>query len=355
MKKYVASALISLIILFGFTPRVVQAASAAENLLYAAAAYAYINGQLQNINDNHQQQRLAIDQRKTGIDNDPDVNERLGRLYSQLKANGQIKSNYALYVSPEKDLNAFCDIGRVICVYRGNFDLTDDEVAFTLAHELRHGEAKHNIAGVQKLLGLSLIVNLFLQRNDNTTSEILAAVAANYINNEIFTMGQEWEADEYAFNYAVAAGFNPGAGAANMARIRKKHGEIWVEGLARLINPNNHPKTSARVAAFSKKMTDYSRGKVTVAEGKTGAAILVKGQLFMVPKANYGQIQDERAYLIAGKIARAFHQKPYTLTGGDIGDDGEVLLGDIAIVTPGEGEEPAEVLAERLNVILAVK
>ncbi|MDR7867128.1 MAG: M48 family metalloprotease [Sporomusaceae bacterium] len=323
--------------------------------MYAAAAYAYINGQLQNINDNHQQQQLAIDQRKTGVDSDPDLNERLGRLYSQLRANGQIKSNYALYISPGKELNAFCDIGRVICMYRGNFDLlTDDEVAFTLAHELRHGEAKHNIAGVQKLLGLGVVVNLFLQKNDNLTSEILAGVAANYINNEFFTMGQEWEADEYAFNYAVAAGFNPGAGAANMARIRKEHGEIWVEGLARLINPNNHPKTSDRVAAFSKSMTGYSGGKVAVVEGKTGAAILVKGKLFMVPKANYGQAQDERAYLIAGKMARAFHDKPFTLTGGTVSDEGEVLLGDIAVVTPGEGEDPAEVLTERLHGILAV-
>ncbi len=233
--------------------------------------------------------------------------------------------------------------------------LSDDSLAWVMAHELRHGESKHPIAGVQKLLGLSVVVNMYLQRNDNWTSQILAGVTTNYINNEVFTMNQEWEADEHGFNYSVAAGFNPGGGAAYMARVRKQHGEIWVEGLSRIINPNNHPKTSDRVADQSKRMTAYSGGKVSVIEAKTGNIIMVNGQIFMSPKANFGQLQDERSYLIAGKLAKLFHDNPGKLAAASVDDDGDVTFLGASIVTPGDGEDSAEVLVERLNGILGLR
>ena len=69
--------------------------------------------------------------------------------------------------------------------------LNDDELAFTLSHEMQHGEKRHAVNGVLKSIGIATLVDVALGGNANVLDILLGSVAVNYIDNEVVTMDQE--------------------------------------------------------------------------------------------------------------------------------------------------------------------
>ncbi len=334
-----------LAIVAGDTGKTVQAASFSETILYSAAAFAYINSQLNNLNDHHQTDLLQQTQKRTGVDDDEQANAYLNKVANHLMSNGLIKGHYAVYITPDKGFNAFCTLGRVIAVNRGTIAVLDeDEFAVILGHEMGHGEQKDPVEGTKKVLGLSVLIDLYSRNNSNLTSAVLGTASANYINNEVITMQQEWNADNAGFDNAVAAGYNPGGGAAAMVKLRTKLGEMWHEGLSQIINPNNHPKTSDRVKNFSKRLTAYSYGHITV---KNDKIVQIDGVDIITPAKTDHHLAEERAYLVAGKLAKEYHN--HTLAEAYAGQDGTVYMGSRTILTPLEGDGNAQDLADRIN------
>jgi predicted Zn-dependent protease len=322
-----------------------EAAGVVEKLLYAGVAVALVTTYFNNLNEHGQEEILANTQKQTGVYDDEQANNRIYTIANRLKTSGLIKANYAVYANPDKKFNAFCTLGHVISVNKGALDvLDDDELAAVLAHEMRHGEASHPVKGVTKAVGLGLAVELYLSNNSNNTSYILSGVAGNYINNEMFTMDQEWEADNYGFEYMTAAGFNPGGPAASMVKLRSLVGDLWHEGLTRAVNPNNHPKTTDRVNNFSRKMTAYSDGHVSVKEEKT---VEIDGRDIMTPVQTDQHMGEERAYLMAGRLARLYHD--HALAAAYTGEDGAVYMGEQLIITPADGDVSADELVRRIN------
>ena len=101
-------------------------------------------------------------------------------------ATGLVKRNYDVYVNPSKELNAFETVGGVISINRGMVDaLNDDELAFTLSHEMQHGEKRHAVNGVLKSIGIATLVDVALGGNANVLDILLGSVAVNYIDNEV--------------------------------------------------------------------------------------------------------------------------------------------------------------------------
>jgi hypothetical protein len=347
--KILTSCLIALILVmpsFGSYSKV-EAATTMQTLLYGGLAFAYINSQLNNLNDNHQKDLLQQTQRQTGVYENEETTARLDTITRRLMTNGLVKEHYAVYVTPDKSFNAFCTIGHVIAVNRGTMELLDDdELAAVLGHEMSHGEHKDPIEGTKKALGIGVLVDLYINNNPNTTSAVLSGAAGNYVNNEVVTMQQEWNADNSGFTNAVAAGYNPGGGAASMVVLRAKLGELWHEGLSTVINPNNHPKTSDRVNNFAKHMTEFSGGNITV---KNDKIVQIKGHDITTPGEAYGRMAQERAYLIAGNLARVYHSN--TLSTAYIGDDGAIYIGEQLIMTPTQNDANAQDIVDKINAV----
>jgi predicted Zn-dependent protease len=326
-----------------------EAASLGQTLLYSAAAFAYINGQLNNLNDHHQADLLKQTQKQTGVYEDDEMNAYVNNIARRLMANGLIKGHYAVYITPDKKFNAFCTLGRVIAVNRGTVEILDeDELAAVMGHEMSHGEHKDPVEGTKKVMGLSLVVDLYLQNNSNLTSGVLGTAAANYVANEVITMQQEWNADNAGFDNAVAAGYNPGGGAAAMVKLRTQVGELWHEGLSRAVSPNNHPKTSDRVKNFAKRLTDYSNGHVTVKNDKT---VQINGEDVVTPAKTNSLSGEERAYLIAGNLASVYHKN--ALATAYIGENGAIYIGDQLIMTPTANDVDKQELLDRINEFAA--
>lgn len=350
LKQALAICLTSLIIFIaGFVGNTkVEAAGFFETLMYSAAAFVYINGQLNNLNDHHQADLLRKTQRTTGLYENDQKNAYLDHVAQRLMSNGLIKNHYEVYITPSKEFNAFCTLGRIIAVNRGAIDtLDEDEFAVVLGHEMGHGEHKDPIEGTKKVIGLSVLVDLYLQNNANLTSEVLGGATANYINNEVITMQEEWNADNAGFDYAVAAGYNPGGGAAAMVKMRSKLGELWHEGLSQVVSPNNHPKTTDRINNFAKRLFDYSEGHVTVKDEKI---VQIDGVAVIIPVKSGRYLPEERAYLIAGNLAKLYHHN-HSLGQASLGEDGAVYIGEQVIINPVDGDNSAQAFADKINSI----
>ncbi len=325
----------------------VQAASLMQKLLYSAAAVTLVTAYYNNVNDKGQKESLATTQKQTGVYDNEEAKQRIESIEAQLKTSGLIKNQYEIYANPKKDFNAFCTLGNVISLNKGTLDtLDDDELALVMSHEMAHGEKKHVVTGITKSVSLGLAVDLFVSNNQNNTSAVLSGIGANYINNEMFTMGQEWEADNLGFDYLAAAGFNPGGAAASMVKMRAMYGELYREGLTKVTNPNNHPKTSDRVNNYSNKLTAYSHNHVRVKNDKT---VMINDKEIITPVKTSQYLAEERAYLIAGNLAKVYHSNQiFTST---ISDDGTVYIGNQKISSLTENDISPQELSDRLDEV----
>jgi len=343
----VLSLVISLLVMPITQIKKAEATSFVEKLLYGAVAVTLITSYYNNVNDKGQKESIATTQKQTGVYDNIEAKQRINEIQTRLTSPGLITANYAIYVNPKKDLNAFCTLGHVISINKGTLDsLDDDELGAIMAHEMGHGEKKHVVAGISKSIGLGLAVDLFLDKNQNNASYILSGIGANYINNEMFTMEQEWDADNLSFDYEAAANFNPGGGAAAMDKIRSLYGELHQEGLKEVINPNNHPKTSDLIKNFATKLTAYSNNHITVKDDKT---ILLNNQEIVTPVTTSSYLEGERAYLIAGNLAKVYHNN---LAGTAVlGDDGAIYIGTQKIVNLTEKDSSADEICNRINAL----
>lgn len=287
-------------------PTTVEAASAgaAETLIGGAVAYAYVSTAFNKMDNSKegQEESLARAKKQTGYLEDSAAQARVQRIMKTLEASPSVKRSYVVYANPSDDFNAFATVGRVMSVNKGALDLLDDdELAYVMAHEISHGEHKDIVNGLKKQVGLSTAVSLAAGGGGNAA--ILSNIAGNYMENQVFTMGQEKAADELGFKILSESPYNVGAAAASMAVLRNKYGDLYREGLNQVFSPNNHPKTSSRVKDNIDRMYTYSGNHVTVDNG----AVFVNGVNIYSP-ANSGRYTgEERAYFMAGKLARLYH------------------------------------------------
>lgn len=282
----------------------VSAASAAQILLYGAASMAMARQQLMKMDDQNQKQMLASTQAKTGVLDNEAYSRRVETIQRNLVATGLVKRNYDVYVNPSKELNAFETVGGVISINRGMVDaLNDDELAFTLSHEMQHGEKRHAVNGVLKSIGIATLVDVALGGNANVLDILLGSVAVNYIDNEVVTMDQEKQADETGFNILKNTEYNVGGAASSMQYVYEQYGDLWQEGFKRVISPNNHPQMSSRIQKLAGRMSQWSGNHVQVG----GNTVYVNAQPVVTPAAMGSYSSRRRAFLVAGNLARSFH------------------------------------------------
>lgn len=319
-------------------------AGAAETLIGGAVAYAYVQTAFNKMDNSKegQAESLARAKKQTGYLEDSAAQERVQRIMKTLEASPSVKRSYVVYANPSDDFNAFATVGRVMSVNKGALDLLDDdELAYVMAHEISHGEHKDIVNGLKKQVGLSTAVSLAAGGGGNAA--ILSNIAGNYMENQVFTMGQEKAADELGFKILSESPYNVGGAAASMAVLRNKYGDLYREGLNQVFSPNNHPKTSSRVKDNIDRMYTYSGNHVTVDNG----AVFVNGVNIYSP-ANSGRYTgEERAYFMAGKLARLYHNGQIQPGGASYDGPTVTVAGRSIVTTP--NADVALMVATNLN------
>ena len=313
------------------TAPVNAASSAVQTLAGGAVAMAYVSTALNKMDNSEQgqQESLARTKEKTGYLNDSAAQARVQRILKTLEASPSVKRSYVVYANPDTEFNAFATLGRVMSVNKGALDtLDDDQLAYVMAHEIAHGEHKDIINGAKKQIGLSTAVGIAAGGSEGAA--LLSNVVGNYLSNQVFTMSQEKAADELGFKILSESPYNVGGAAGSMAVLRNKVGEHYREGLSQVVAPNNHPKLSDRVNNNISRMYTYSGNHVNVSNG----AVYVNGDNIYSPAGSGRYTGEERAYYMAGKLARLYHNNQITPGSASYSGGTVTVAGQSIVSTP---------------------
>ena len=326
------------------TAPVNAASSAVQTLAGGAVAMAYVSTALNKMDNSEQgqQESLARTKEKTGYLNDSAAQARVQRILKTLEASPSVKRSYVVYANPDTEFNAFATLGRVMSVNKGALDtLDDDQLAYVMAHEIAHGEHKDIINGAKKQIGLSTAVGIAAGGSEGAA--LLSNVAGNYLSNQVFTMSQEKAADELGFKILSESPYNVGGAAGSMAVLRNKVGEHYREGLSQVVSPNNHPKLTDRVNNNIARMYTYSGNHVNVSKG----AVYVNGDNIYSPAGSGRYTGEERAYYMAGKLARLYHNGQIQPGGASYDGPTVIVAGRSIVTTP--NVDVALMVATNLN------
>ena len=244
---------------------------------------------------------------------------------------------YQYFINTRNGFNAFCTLGHIMSINQGIFENLDDdsEIAVVLGHEMGHGQSNHPVDAARQALSVKSIV----QSSGGSLDTLLAAAL---VKNQ-YTKPMEWAADNLAFAYITHSYYNPGATAAVWQRVIDQYGENSSPFLAAL---SNHPASKDRRDNYERKIESYANGHVSVT---TDGVVMVDTQPFCIPAAANGMSSHERAYLVEGNLAAAFHSGHNCSAA--YADGSTVMLGAQPIMTCVSGDEDAWTLADRLNQI----
>jgi predicted Zn-dependent protease len=266
-----------------------------------------------------QSQRQDIQQ--NGIDPNSNDVQVVDRVMRQLVDKGDyvLKANslpFCWTVNNSKDFNAACYPTNYVSINKAlvrGLNLEPDELAAVLAHEMTHGieqHSAHNYAkAVAQYYGMA-----FLNMDTGVADWNKLNALANYSIAKNVTLPTEYDADAGGFYIMTSAGFNPGGGAAAMARMAR-YLTYETQNVLEYQDPdpklkeqenyNDHPDTDKREQKLAQMMTDYGCGHVTVKDRKD---IYIDGQkLLSVDWDGDYDNTVENAYFVAGALAKAFH------------------------------------------------
>ena len=350
MNKKITATTLSVAMAATMAPAIMQtapvnaASSAVQTLAGGAVAMAYVSTALNKMDNSEQgqQESLVRTKEKTGYLNDSAAQARVNRIMKTLEASPSVKRSYVVYANPDTEFNAFATLGRVMSINKGALDtLDDDQLAYVMAHEIAHGEHKDIINGAKKQIGLSTAVGIAAGGSEGAA--LLSNVAGNYLSNQVFTMSQEKAADELGFKILSESPYNVGGAAGSMAVLRNKVGEHYREGLSQVVAPNNHPKLTDRVNNNIARMYTYSGNHVNVSKG----AVYVNGDNIYSPAGSGRYTGEERAYYMAGKLARLYHNGQIQPGGASYDGPTVTVAGRSIVTTP--NADVALMVATNLN------
>lgn len=156
-----------------------------------------------------------------------------------------------------KEINAYCAPGGKIVFYTGILDtlqLTDDEVAIVMGHEMSHALREHGAARAGKSLAANLAVKgleIFAEHkgyNPNVAGTVGQGAAQVALLS--FSRADETEADVVSLDIAARAGYDPRAGVAlwqKMALVNKSAPPKWL---------STHPPGKDRIAEIRRHLPE---------------------------------------------------------------------------------------------------
>ena len=148
--------------------------------------------------------------------------KRLSGLVGQEFQDGNLKFNYAVYVSPE--VNAFAMANGTIRVYSGLMDMLDDgELRFVIGHEMGHVIKKHIRKKIQLAYAASAVRKGLASQN-NAAGDIARSLfggLAETLMNAQFSQLEEKEADDYGLAFLKREKFEPDDAVSALKKIAR--------------------------------------------------------------------------------------------------------------------------------------
>lgn len=192
---------------------------------------------------------------RTKMVNDPEALAYVREIGEKIVvASHRSHLNYKFYIVDSEDINAFALLGGHIFVNKGLLDaVTEDELAFVLAHEVGHVCARHGFKRFQAAFGLQLLMAVLSGQPNRKSFNDLIAEVDKYVSLG-FSRTDEYLADSLGVTYAYQAGFDPKASLLVFERfekIEKEHGFAAMPVFLR-----SHPKSKDRYSAANTRIKE---------------------------------------------------------------------------------------------------
>ena len=134
--------------------------------------------------------------------------------------------------------------GGKIAVYTAiveKLNLTDDEIAFILSHEIAHALREHSREQQSQELVKNGLISVASMFGVDSTILGVASVAANVGISLPFSRSHESESDEIGLELSYMAGYNPDAAASLWRKMQEHSGDGGLEFLS------THPSHESRI------------------------------------------------------------------------------------------------------------
>ena len=182
-----------------------------------------------------------------------------------------LKWNWEVNVLNSNEVNAYCMPGGKIAVYTGiisKLNLTDDELAAVIGHEISHALREHSREQISQQIATDQAISIVGSLAGlGSTSQSLAGTASQLVLTLPFSRTMESEADVMGMELMARAGYNPEAAVNVWKKMAKLGGGSTPELLS------THPSDSSRIANLEaqlpKVMPLY---EATKSKGKTAKA-----------------------------------------------------------------------------------
>jgi predicted Zn-dependent protease len=201
-----------------------------------------------------------------GVVKDPlvaDWTTSLGQQVVEVSTRNNIP--YEFKVLDTDMVNAFAAPYGYVYFTRGILDFVDreDELAFVMGHEVGHIVGRHSIAGLKRQFWMSVLFSLWNTKKYDDLKNVAGLVAVFGLLR--YDRKQEYEADRYGIEYALAAGYDPIGGAEFFRRLEEENGRPSALEVYFL----THPPTDRRINAVqTAKQLDPANAQAMVAIGE---------------------------------------------------------------------------------------
>jgi predicted Zn-dependent protease len=215
-------------------------------------------------------QALAQARQQGKLEDAPTLKGRVDQITARLVAQAvkyrpeTAEWDWQVAVIDEPDtLNAWCMAGGKMAIYTGliqRLNLTDDEIAQVMGHEIAHALAKHSAERMSMAVAsqTALQIGAILLGTESMTSQVTlqAAAIATTVGVQLpNSRKQESEADRIGIELAAKAGYDPRAAPALWGKMVQASGDKGTPDFL-----STHPageKRQEALAALVPKMMPY--------------------------------------------------------------------------------------------------
>jgi beta-barrel assembly-enhancing protease len=177
---------------------------------------------------------------------------RLTTIAQPLLRSASGTQEWQFYIIPEESPNAFALPGGHIVVTEGLMKLASgpEELLGVIAHEMAHLTRKHSFRQGIASAGPLFVLQLFFKGRNEAAA--IAAGASALLVSQSFSQEYEKEADDFGWNYLVAANIDP-RGSIEMLRKMKGIDATFKDQQVMAKAFSSHPDLDKRIARLEKK------------------------------------------------------------------------------------------------------
>lgn len=193
-----------------------------------------------------------------GVLNDPGrtaMVRHIGRRLARVSDRKDI--DYEFHLLDTAEVNAFAAPGGFIFVTRGLLDKVADEneLAFVLSHEIGHVVRKHSLHAIERSVGLSALLSIFMSGKDLSQGQW-----ANLVQGVVHlkhSKDNEFEADWQGVYNVSKAGYNSYGAVGFFSKLKAMEGggsNKTVERVAAFFS--THPPTNDRISRVKESIAN---------------------------------------------------------------------------------------------------